>query len=162
MQPEHKKRKFNIMALVLCAGLIIGMYGFYSVYMGYKSQQWPAVDGQIVYSQVIGSTRIIGRKASIKYEYYIAEQRYIGTLVSYTWKCVDYQGFISVLRNFSEGAEVPVYYDPQNPKKAVLKTDISRSILWMFLFSALTIMIGMIGLVRQPRNADSADNDIIE
>ncbi len=150
MQTIREKLKRNITALVLLGGLVLGIYACMCVYKGYESQTWPTTDGQITYSLVAGGTRIIGRKASVKYEYVVEGKRYVSPMISYTWKCVDYQGYLEILRDYPKGKNVIIYYNPQHPEQAVLKTDISKTILWLFLFSALTILIGARGLIRRP------------
>jgi len=159
MHTEYKKMKINIMTLVLLAGVVLGAYALFCVYKGYESQKWPTTDGRIIYSRVAGSTRIIGRKASVKYEYVVDGKRYISSLISYTWKSVDYQAFMQILRDYPEGEEVIVYYNPHNPEEAVLKTDIARHIFWLFLFSALVILIGANGVRRRLRSTDVGISD---
>ncbi|MDY0189116.1 MAG: DUF3592 domain-containing protein [Desulfuromonas sp.] len=141
-----KKVRLLPILLVLASGVIIGVYALLNVYWGYESQNWPTTEGLIIDSRIAGSTRIIGRKAFLKYEYYVDGVPYISRIVSYTWKCVDYQGSIDILREYPEGKRALVYYDPENPHNAVLKTEISGRILWLFLLSAMTILIGLRGL----------------
>ena len=144
---EDKKsvKRLSIL-LVLIAGIIIGLYATWNVYRGYVSQSWPATEGVIVDSFLAGSTRIIGRKAFLKYAYSVDEQRYIGRLISYTWKCVDYHGAIEIMRAYPIDQQVLVYYDPDNPDKAVLRTELSGRIGWLFVLSTLTILIALRGL----------------
>jgi hypothetical protein len=142
------------MTLVLLAGIFLGFYALFCVYKGYESQKWPTTDGRIIYSRVVGSTRIIGRKASIKYEYVVDGKRYISSLISYTWKSVDYQAFMQILQEYPESEDVIVHYNPRDPQEAVLKTDIARHIFWLFLFSALVILIGVNGVRRRIRSAE--------
>lgn len=149
---EKKNIKALSMVLVLVGGLVIGMYGLWNVYWGYESQSWPTTEGVIIDSRIAGSTRIIGRKAFIKYDYYVDGERYISPLVSYTWKCIDYEGSIQILREFPKDKNVVVYYNPDNPENAVLKTEISGRISWMFLFSVLTILIGIRGMQWQRKH----------
>lgn len=144
---EDKKvvKKFSI-TLVLIAGVVIGLYGAWSVYLGYVSKSWPSTNGIIIDSYLAGSTRVIGRKAFIQYEYFVDEQRHTGRLISYTWKCIDYHGAIEIMRAYPLDAEVDVYYDPDNPRDAVLRTELSGRISWLFVFSTLTILIALRGL----------------
>ncbi|MEA3464730.1 MAG: DUF3592 domain-containing protein [Thermodesulfobacteriota bacterium] len=151
---EKKKVVVNPVVLVLIAGIILGGYGFWNVYWGYESKSWPTTQGVIIDSRIAGSTRIIGRKAFIKYEYFLDGECYVSPLVSYTWKCVDYQGSIDILREYPKDTLVTVYYNPANHDNAVLKTEISGRISWLFAFSFLTILIGLRGIQwqRKKRN----------
>ena len=131
---------------MLLAGIIIFSYGLWNVYWGYESKTWPTTTGTIINSRISGSTRIIGRKAFIRYGYLVDNKSYTSQLVSYTWKCVDYAGSIEILREFPQGKQVVVYYNPANPNDAVLRTTISGRISWLFFISTLTMLIGLRGL----------------
>ncbi|OQY17161.1 MAG: hypothetical protein B6I36_09370 [Desulfobacteraceae bacterium 4572_35.1] len=143
---KKDKSKLSSISLLLIGGLVIGIYGILCVYWGYESKSWPTTDGVVILSRISGSTRVIGRKASIKFEYYVDGKRHVSPLVSYTWKCVDYAASIEILRKYPEGKEIIVYYDPDDPDRAVLNTEISLRILWIFSLSILTLLIGMKGL----------------
>lgn len=148
------------MLLVLFAGAIIFAYGLWNVYWGYESKNWPTTTGTIIISRISGSTRIIGRKAFIRYDYHVDNNRYTSQLVSYTWKCVDYAGAIEILREFPQDKQVIVHYNPQDPNDAVLRTEISGRISWLFFFSTLTMLIGIRGL--QWQKYKNANNPEIE
>ncbi|MDX2493757.1 MAG: DUF3592 domain-containing protein [Desulfuromusa sp.] len=143
--------KTSPMFLVLLAGIIILGYGLWNVYRGYESKTWPTTTGTIITSRIAGSTRIIGRKAFIKYDYLVDNKSYTSQLVSYTWKCVDYAGSMEILREFPQDKQVVVYYNPSDPNDAVLRTAISGRISWLFLFGTLTMLIGLRGLQWQKR-----------
>ncbi len=154
-----KDMKLLPVVVILVCGVIIGIYAILNVYWGYESKRWPTTDGVITISRIAGSTRVIGRKAFIKYEYYVDGKRYVSPLVSYTWQCVDYESSIDILREYPQDQKVIVYYNPDNPNNGVLKTEISGRILWIFLLSFLTILIGLRGLqwkIGKERDANPA------
>ena len=154
---KYKSLKLSCISMVLLGGFVIGIYGLLSVYWGYESKSWPTTEGVIIDSRIAGSTRIIGRRAFIKYEYFVEGKKYVSPMVSYTWKCIDYQGSIDVLLEYPQDTKVMVYFDPDDPKNAVLKTEISGRITWMFLVSILAILIGLKGMHWKMKNNSDAE-----
>lgn len=141
-----KKSDVNPLIIVLFAGIVIGFYGIYKIYKGYESQNWPTTQGKIIDSRLAGAKRTIGRRAFIKYEYFVKGNRYVSSQISYTLIIGDYSGYVEIMREYPEGKKVTVYYNPDNSMDAVLKTEISGRIAWLFILSVLAIMLGLRGL----------------
>lgn len=149
MITENKKGKesnINPLVMVLLAGIVIGFYGIYKIYKGYESQNWPATEGKIIDSRLAGAKRTIGRRVFIKYEYFVKGSRYVSSQISYTLIIGDYSGSVEIIREYPKGKKVTVYYNPDNPMDAVLKTEISGQISWLFILSVLSIILGLRGL----------------
>ena len=143
---KAKKSDVNPLVIILFVGIVIGFYGIYKIYKGHESQNWPTTRGKIIKSRIAGAKRIIGRRAFIKYEYFVEGNRYISSQISYTLIIGDYSGAIEILREYPEGKTVTVYYNPDNFMDAVLKTEISGRISWLFILSVLAIIVGLRGL----------------
>jgi len=143
---SDRKGKINPLIIVLFAGIVIGFYGIYKIYKGYESQNWPTTEGKIIKSRIAGAKRIIARRAFIKYEYFVAGKRYVSSQISYTLIIGDYSGAVEILREYPEGKIVTVYYNPDDSMDAVLKTEISGRISWLFILSILPIILGLRGL----------------
>jgi len=139
------KRKIKPIVIVLLVGIAIGFYGIYKIYKGYESQNWPTTEGKIIKSRIAGAKRTFGRRAFIKYEYFVDGKHYESTQISYTLIIGDYRGAIEIVREFPEGETATVYYNPDNPMDAVLETEISRRIAWLFILSLLPIILGLTG-----------------
>jgi hypothetical protein len=148
---KGKNSQVNPLVIVLLAGIVIGFYGVYRVYKGYESQSWPATEGKIILSRISGAKRTIGRRVNIKYEYLVNGIYYVSSQISYTLIIGDYSGSLEVLREYPEGRLVTVHYNPDNPAHAVLKTEMSGQISWIFILSALAIILGLRGLKWQQR-----------
>ena len=143
---KNGKSNVNPVIMVLFAGIIIGLYGIYKIYKGYESQNWPTTEGKIIDSRLAGAKRIIGRRVFIKYEYFVEGNRYVSSQISYTLIIGDYSGSVEILREYPKGKTVTVHYDPDNLRDAVLKTEISGRISWLFILSVLAIILGLRGL----------------
>lgn len=94
------------------------------------SQNWPSTLGQVVESRVTHSTSIDSEGGSsdtyspvVEYTYQVGGQEYRGKDIAFGFK----QGYGSpgkaeaVTARYPEGGSVTVYYDPANPKQAVLE-----------------------------------------
>jgi hypothetical protein len=142
---KDKKSNINPLVIVLFAGIVIGFYGIYNIYKGYESQSWPTTEGKIIDSRIAGAKRTIGRRVFINYEYFVKGKRYVSSQISYTLIIGDYSGSIEILREYPKGKIVTVYYNPDNSIDAVLKTEISGRISWLFILSVLAIILGLRG-----------------
>jgi hypothetical protein len=94
-----------------------------------SSQSWPSVAGQIVDSRIVSDTRRDSDgdrysvyRADVTYEYTVRDQTYVSNRI-------DLSGFSSSrdphvaareLEAYPRGGEVTVYYNPNNPGKALL------------------------------------------
>jgi len=148
---KGKNSYVNPLVIVLFAGIVIGFYGVYKVYKGYESQNWPTTEGKIIVSRISGAKRTIGRRVFIKYEYFVKGNRYVSSRISYTLIIGDYSSSLEILREYPEGSKVTVYYNPDNSMDAVLKTEISGQISWIFILSVLAVILGLRGLKWQQR-----------
>jgi len=149
MITENKKDKesnINPLVIVLFAGIVIGFYGIYKIYKGYESQNWPTTEGKIIDSRMAGVKRIIGCRAYIKYEYFVDGKRYVSPRISYTFIIGNYSSSVETLRKYPKGKIVTVHYDPDNSMDAVLETEISERISWLFMLGGLAIIAGLRGL----------------
>jgi hypothetical protein len=101
------------------------------IYFALKSKQWPTTTGKVVDLNVVGSPLIQSNYSSavVGYEYEVRGIRY-------TSKRIDYAGrggslgrwtrpARNYLRRYYEGQSIPVRYDPNQPKRAVLETGVT-------------------------------------
>jgi hypothetical protein len=148
IKEDKKKENSNVNPLIvlLLAGIAIGLYGIYKTYKGYESQSWPTTEGRITDSYLAGAKRILGRRAYIKYEYFVNGKRYISPQISHTFIIGNYSSSIETLKKYSKGKIVTVHYNPDNFRDAVLETEISGRISWLFILSGLAIIAGLRGL----------------
>jgi hypothetical protein len=140
---KNGKSNVNPVIMVLFAGIVIGLYGIYKIYKGYESQNWPTTEGRITDSRLAGAKRILGRRAYIKYEYFVDGKHYVSPQISYTFIIGNYSSSIETLRKYPKGKAVIVYYNPDSPRDAVLETEISGRISWLFILSGLAIIAGL-------------------
>jgi hypothetical protein len=118
---------FGIVALVLGAvGVVLMVAGFLAARTPGKSRDWPTAAGQILASTITYRHRTNGGHTPyplVMYTYqvegkiYQSQRIYFGTEIGGS-------AMKGRIKKYPVGAEVPVYYNPQNPADAVLERSI--------------------------------------
>jgi hypothetical protein len=113
-----------------------------------RAMTWPQVPGKIIESTVVGATNFDGgdEKARILYSYVVNG-------ISLQSKSVG-AGMLSnpvgIVKRYPVGKQVQVYYDPENPKSALLERSGSGPIIILLLsivnlaFGFGTLLAGLI------------------
>lgn len=101
-------------AIFLLFGAIASVKLVMDVRSGIAATQWPTAEGVILRAE---RSRSRSRLRSLEYRYSVAEQEYVGTLAEFIR--VPYGRPIHSI--YSSGQNVPVYYDPASPDRAVLE-----------------------------------------
>ena len=112
-------------AMFIFAGLLLYQ-------MGAETSGWPVAEGKITSSLLGGgrSSRHSNRSSSsmtyganICYEFFVGDQKHLGTRVSYGDSSSSFKGHgTDIVERYPVGKKVTVHYDPKNPKIAVLET----------------------------------------
>lgn len=109
--------------VTLLFGIIALVVGLRWVGEGQASAGWPAVPGTVTRVEVSdrGQTESAKCTLRVEYSYTVADKLYAGTRYSVS----DSAGPEHVIRPLADELiarpEVPVYYDPENPSRAVLR-----------------------------------------
>jgi len=113
------------------AGLVVGIVGINELTGADASASWPSVKGRVIVSQVKRgiSSRGAGRNrrrstshtARIVYDYAVSGRKHIARRVSFGATSAKASAARAMVRRYPKGAEVTVYYDPDDPDRAVLE-----------------------------------------
>ncbi len=136
--------------LFLIPGLGVTIYGFSKVKKAIDAKKWPKAKGKILRSAVYEKD---GRsKASIRYSYVVSDVNYTGIKVGFMdgeyssfW---DWEGQSLIPYTYPKDADVEVYYDPENPKKCCLETNLKFSYFHMVFYGLTMFVPGVVLLVR--------------
>ena len=154
---------------LLCGGFFVLVFAGIGAFLIYQSvrnrqkadasQSWPATSGQITEAHVSHHTSTDSDGDSsdhytpnVKYTYQAIGQEYEGTKFGFGFQ----QSYGSsgkaqaALARFPVGAQVTVYYNPNNPAEAVLERKAGGSTLSLVLgiiFLAVSLCVGCPGLV---------------
>lgn len=130
--------------IALILGLLVSLYGALEIFYAYRSSDWPSVQGRIL---EVGSgsgggdgdcTRII------KYEYPIPLAPY------------EVKASIGCDGHYQPGQIVPVYYNPNNPKKTELEPGDYPSGIWKLLMGLIMMRLGY---PSKPGRPDPSENE---
>lgn len=121
--------------MLIGVGALVALFGLF-FFLGWRAKSrntaalnWPSVDGEIVRSEVQSKWTTDGQgqavyrhRPIIAYAYSVGGQAYSG-------KRIDFYGnpgyteakARALCDKFPSGARVPIYYNPSNPKDAVLE-----------------------------------------
>lgn len=133
---------------ILLAGSIFFFYkSVFTIYDGFDSHSWPSVDGEVVDARV-ESRRIPGSTRE-EYDHYF---EYIFSVDGKKYSS-GRLNFFSVSGDPSEGVEkyemgqkVQVYYDPNDPSRAVLEPGLPGIFVWLALGFGIILFIGFVSL----------------
>jgi hypothetical protein len=126
MKPATRGLRYGFLSI---PGVILCLWGGVSIAFQYPSCKWPSVEGKII-SQFYREFpydfkhRVTKAQLEIRYAYTVAGTTYESDRFS-LWRSI-YQDPDYAVRAFADqhpkGTPIAVYYDPGNPKKAVLRT----------------------------------------
>jgi hypothetical protein len=121
--------------LAYAAVIALIAYKAWTLWLGRQSRDWPHVTGKVVVARIVrGESRdhsgdSVGShrhrteyfQLEVRYEYRVRGKAYVGTKHSFRVNRYDeYGDAVDALRGIVAGHEVPVYYDPRQPQRAVL------------------------------------------
>ena len=130
-------------------GVGAAAYGVRKVLHANESHEWPSVKGTVLSSKVVTDEAVDGlhHRPSVHFEYRIGRRRFEGDEVGFDPGGMSYaQAHRAVADRFSDGAEVEVFYNPQDEYEAVLEPGAkprSYTPVWIGLGLAL---LGIVGL----------------
>ena len=159
---------FFVTILFLLTIYFLTIQGNNEVNLAKSSEHWPAVDGEIVESE-LESFYVRRRRgsgyvynANITYIYSIGQQMYEGYAISIGEPKVStrrQEGAQSVLNKYPVGKEVKVYFNPTDPQTAVLEPGVTTQnygqwaavLLYSIIIFGIFILFG--NLIRKARHS---------
>lgn len=144
--------------VLIAAGLGVGAFGGLELMKYLESDTWEETRAEIIESRVEQTTGSEGDnqyKPVVKYRYgvgeevYESDKRYFGQFVVFSSN--DQDGAQEVVEKYRLGNRPTVYYDPDNPKDAVLEKRLGWQVYAIMGGAALLGLIGLIGILAQLR-----------
>ena len=143
-----EKTVLPLLVAVICIGLFILYLYFYI--KSKQSLQWYNVKGTVLKSELdescMGSGEPVTYKAKIEYSYTVAEKTYYSERIFYGDFLRHNLPFRSgkFVEKYKEGDVVNVFYNPHNPKEAVLQqgvhSNVVRILITLFLLIGFTYL----------------------
>ena len=130
--------------LLLLPGIALGLEEIRNLRAGHACRSWPTVDGRILSGDVHLGTPITSydSAADIAYEYQVDGQSYQARRVDYGGRYSGRPGKITKgLLRFTPGSSITVYYDPSDPRRAVLQPGVAFG-----TYIRLSVAAGLTGI----------------
>jgi len=150
---QDKVSKIVIGVICILVGIGICFWGYNIIKNAKASLSWPTTEGKIIKSDVksewittgTGSSRRrqISYFADISYEYSVEGQKYISKKVSHgQYGSSNSDRAQQIADRYPEGKIIQVYYNPDQPNKAVLEVGTIWTSYGPIGIGALFILIG--------------------
>ena len=151
----EEKMSIIVSEIFLIVGGLIGGFLLWQLLKGMKAKNWPTAPGKVVDSQI---TRDVSRDsdgdrsvtygADIRYTYEVDGYEYSGDRRSFAdYSSSNRRRAEKIVARFSPGADVAVYYSPDDPEKCVLEPGISVVSVLFLLLPLIFVVIGVLGLL---------------
>ena len=125
----------------LLVGLSMGIEGI-------KAKKWPRAKGRIIKSKVTefrtpkSKIRIARLCLELDYLYMVGKDILEGHRLDTGWRCFASEDHIKeIVKRYSVGKEVLVYYDPKNPRRSLLEPGLNWSVFLMSGLGLITLSI---------------------
>ena len=115
--------------LLAATFLWILFYHLRNYWFAGESRHWRAVPGKIVLARIVRGYQEDENdrteeyfEVEVEYRYSVRGKVYVGKRYSYgSDRYSNYDGAMAALHGIAAGRDVPVYYDPARPERAVLR-----------------------------------------
>ena len=134
MQPEHGW-------LLILIGGVSGLMCWHEIALGRETMRWARTTGQVL-GGTVGMDLLSGfgrLRADVRYRYTVNGTGYLSDRLTYR-RYLTFVGADQAVYRYPVGATVTVWYDPGNPKRAVLEPGTGR-LPWVYLTVAAGIMV---------------------
>lgn len=109
-----------------------------------RAASWPTVQGVVVESHVESVRRRSNNRTTtsyfprVTYQYRVNLQEYTGKEIGFGAESTSSGKAERVLAQYAQGAPVTVFYDPEDPAKAVLEAKAKN--FWSYLFLGVVLL----------------------
>ena len=128
----------------LFASISIFVYALVVFAMAWNSSDWPAASGEVLSSRIISSGK--SGKPEVEYTYAVNGRKYDGSHILIGPGPMG--GGIGIaspreyIDKYPKGAQIEVYYDPEDPKRSVLEPGVNRVITLILLTGIFFLILG--------------------
>ncbi|WP_455220390.1 DUF3592 domain-containing protein [Kaarinaea lacus] len=135
---------FIILFLFVVAGVMATAWGLVIIIKARKTRHWPAVEGVIEESVVSSDANDL--LPYIRYRYSVAERIF--------QRSIEFPADITPTQEFAEhyvkkypvGANIQVYYNPDNPEQASLEQGVGQGDWLVFVIGLGMLIFGLLSL----------------
>ena len=147
---------------MFAAGIFLLAWGGYEMKRAYESRSWPNTQGTVISSYIDKrSHRDSNKRTSIvytpkiQYQYQVEGKHYTCKRIAFGGESGGKRSKAKkVVDRYPSGKKVTVYYNPQDPKVAVLKAGFSWGAILAFLAGGIFFGVGVMGFKAYRRNKE--------
>jgi hypothetical protein len=150
---KTQKSLMFIAIAMIAGGIFLIVWGSNELKGAYQSRSWPSTQGKITSSYI---KKQVNKKSStnrtttsfsakVHYRYMVGGKTYSGDMICFggTYSGGKRSLAKKVADSYPKGKKVTVYYNPENPKEAVLKTGFSWTTFMVFIGGLLFLCVGI-------------------
>ena len=165
---KAKSQKSSIILTIamIAGGIFLIVWGSNELKDAYKSRSWPSTQGKITSSYI---KKQVNKKSSpnrtttsfsakVRFRYTVGGTTYSGDRICFggTYSGGKRSLAKKVADSYLKGKKVTVYYDPENPKEAVLKTGFRWTTFMVFIGGLLFLCVGIACYILYRRGREDA------
>ena len=149
---SHRPLKIALLglaaAMFVCFGAAILRGEFHFYRQGAESEAWPSTNGIVTQSRVEDLYRSNDRRLyrpAVEYRYQVGDLEYLSSRIRLgNTESYDKNGIArKLVENYYFGKEVIVFYDPRDPKLAILEPGIQWTTYLGFIGGPILIVVGV-------------------
>jgi hypothetical protein len=139
---------FMFFLLLLLGGFV---YSSISLIRGLKTYDWPSTRGTVIGATMKKTASKGARQYSpeISYTYVVSETQYTGKKYGLTNARGTSYTIGDLVKDYPEGSEVNVYYNPVKPGEAILHRGLQPDNYYLFLGSGFFFAIVLMAFIKQ-------------
>lgn len=138
MANSSSRPNFFILLFASLVGLAVTILGVVQFKKALETKHWPSVEGTIITSEMSGGTKVA---PIVRYLYYVDDQEYSFDQVNPLKLGRGQKKYAQrVLDKYPMDAKVTVYYNPSDPKSAVLEPGTIAGNYWIPLIGLIIFL----------------------
>jgi hypothetical protein len=146
----------QIAAVAFLLGAALTTYGVILAKRAARSRGWPSVRGRVVRSLVREETELVRHPdepptmyhPQVRYEYVVDGREYAATRIALMDRAASWRSYADrVIARYPYGREITVYYDPDDPRQAVLERDEAKFWAMCFVAGGVALVVGALAWV---------------
>ncbi len=148
-------RRYPVAFVLACISFLLMSVGLHQIYGGIRSASWPIVQGRVLFSRTNGPNGSGNYRTEIRYEYFLAGERYGGAASL----LAGHDDSFALSRSHRLGAAVTVHYDPGAPDRSVIVTGITWHHFMLPLFALAVLPFAL--LAKALTDARAAGRNVV-
>lgn len=143
ISPEWFSSPIWLILFFVIPGIAIFFHGLKQLKMSIASKNWPIAMGKIICSGVLRNRGVY--RLDLEYKYTVNGNKYLSNKVSFGhWDSSSQRKTQKIVNRYTTGKCVTVYYDPHNPKNAVLEPGANLGVCQTILFGGIFAGCGLL------------------